>query len=111
MRDYKITNKEYKDYLSSLRNSIFRILPLYEEKSEYLDMYINDTITKLIYLKYVIPELIDGYWYVETCCSIEELEDKIHYIQHSNLRRKILNMTNLISVEITNCESRDANVV
>lgn len=106
MRNYNITNKEYIDYLVTLRNSIFKILPLYEEKSEYLSMYISDTVDKLIYLKYIVPTLIDGYWYVETCCEIERLEHEINSIGHSELRRKVLNMTNLISSEITHCESR-----
>lgn len=106
MKDYKVTQKEYVDYLSVLRSGIFKILPLYEENNEYLEMYINDSINKLIYLKEIVSELDDGFWYVDLCCELESLHDLISTIRHSELRRKVLYMTNLISSEITNCESR-----
>ena len=106
MKDYKVTTKEYVDYLTVLRNGVYKILPLYEENNEYLETYINDSINKLIYLKEVVSELDDGFWYVDLCCELESLHDLISTIRHSELRRKVLYMTNLITSEIKECESR-----
>ena len=106
MRNYNVTKKEYMDYLCVLRNNVFKILPLYEENNEYLEMYICDSINRLIYLKEIVSELDNGFWYIEICCELENLYDLISTIKHSDLRRRILYMTNLITNEINECESR-----
>lgn len=106
MKDYKVTKKEYVDYLLVLRNGVYKILPLYEENNEYLERYVSDSINKLIYLKEIVSELADGFWYIDLCCELESLYDLVSTIRHSELRRKVLYMTNLITAEINECESR-----
>ena len=103
MKDYKVTLKDYRKYLTKLRNTVYIILPLYDEGNEFIDVNVDEAIDEVIYVKEVINELPDGYWYVKTLATLLSLKDEV--VKEDNLktvRRKVLNTTKLISKEIEN---------
>ncbi len=104
MRDYGLNISEYLDYLLTLQDSIFKILPLYEEKNEYLIDYIEEVIDEIVYIKAIINELPHGYWYAKTLSNLESLLQKVTEDNHAIVKKKVLNTTNLISKEIQKIE-------
>ncbi len=104
MRDYGLTYNEYIDYLLTLQDSIFKILPLYEENNEFLIDYIKETIDEVVYVKLIIDELPHGYWYAKTLSNLESLLHKVTEDNHGIIKKKVLNITNLIGKEIKEIE-------
>lgn len=104
MMDYRLRITEYIDYLLTLQDSIFKILPLYEEKNEFLIEYIEETIDEVVYVKMIIEELPHGYWYAKTLSNLESLLQKATEDNHGIIKKKVLNTMNLISKEIREIE-------
>lgn len=104
MKNYELTFNEYIDYLLTLQDSIFKILPLYEEKNEFLIDYINETIDEVIYVKRIIEDLPRGTWYIKTLSNLESLLQKVNENNHKVVRKKVLYTTNLIGKEIKEIE-------
>ena len=104
MRYGDLTRNEYIDYLITLRNSIYKILPLYEEENEFLVDYIMDVIDEVEYLKMIIEELPRASWYVKTRTNLYSILFEVYENNHSLVRKKVLNTTNLIKREIINVE-------
>lgn len=104
MRNYALTINEYIDYLLTLQDSIFKILPLYEEKNTYLLDYVDETIDEVIHIKTIIEDLPHGYWYVKTLANLKSLLEKVSEDNHGAVKKKVLNTTNLIGKEIKEIE-------
>lgn len=104
MKDYRLTLNEYADYLTELKGSIFKILPLYEEKNEYLNDYIEDVVDEVIYVKVIINKLPHAYWYVKSLSNLESLVVKVKEDNHTHVKKKVLNTINLIQKEINEIE-------
>ena len=66
----------YKNYLQVLKDRIFKILPLFEEKNEGLFHYINSLTFELNGLQYVIEGLHHSSYYISLLSSIESLLDE-----------------------------------
>ncbi|MCM3387329.1 hypothetical protein M3649_04170 [Ureibacillus chungkukjangi] len=104
MRNYALTINEYIDYLLTLQDSIFKILPLYEEKNKYLLEYVDETIDEVIHVKKIIEDLPHGYWYVKSLSNLESLLIKVTEDNHGKVKKKVLSTTNLIGKEIKEIE-------
>jgi len=103
MRDLHL--EEYKDYLVTLRNSIWQILPLYEKKNPYIKKCVHNLERELSHVLSIIEPLPHGAWYFSTHASLQELLDLVEYEgNHSRIREKILNTTSLIQQQIENLE-------
>jgi len=103
MRDLHL--KEYKDYLITLRNSIWQILPLYEKKNPYIKKCVLNLEKELFYVLSIIEPLPHGAWYFSTHASLAELLDLVEYENnHSRIREKVLNTTSLIQKQIEDLE-------
>lgn len=101
MKNYKVTLADYRDYLVFLRRNIHTILPLYDEGNEFIDINVTEVLDDVIYVKEVIKELPDGYWYVKTLNTLLALKDEVKKEDNLKIvRRKVLNTTKLISKEI-----------
>lgn len=68
-----INKKDYIDYLHSLIDSVFAILPLYEEGNKYLPEYIESVYFKVSNVKEIVQHLDNGAWYVETLAVLNGL--------------------------------------
>lgn len=102
MKDYRLTLNEYVDYLTQLQKNIFAILPLYEERNEFITECVDDVVSELIYVKNIINELPHAYWYVKAGSNLEELLVEVGKDNHKKVRKKVLHTTNLIQKEIDN---------
>ena len=60
-----IANLDYLNYMHSLKGSIFKILPLYEEGVSTLPDHINSVIFEVHNVKEITPDY-DGAWLVQT---------------------------------------------
>lgn len=97
MNKYRVSIKDYTDYLVFLRKSIFKILPLYEESNKYLIEYIDDAITDVIYVKDIIEELPYGAWYVQTLGSLRVLRDEVSKENnHKKVKKRVLSTGKLV---------------
>lgn len=103
-----MTNKEdYVGYLTNLKNRIYKILPLCEEKNTEVIKHIESTIFEVRGLFSVIPSSNSSVWYVRTLSilgnmaenySVSQLHDK--EICQTVVRREVFNLLSLIDKEI-----------
>lgn len=72
-----ITNKERLSiYLDNLINSIFKILPLYEEKNEGIVSYVESLLFEMYGLEKTLP-ISQSYEYISLLSTIESLKKEI----------------------------------
>lgn len=72
-----ITNKERLSiYLDNLINSIFKILPLYEEKNEGIVSYVESLLFEMYGLEKTLP-INQSYEYISLLSTIESLKKEI----------------------------------
>lgn len=70
-----ISEKEYRDYLIDLKDTIFKVLPLYEERNEPLDEYIDSLVCfELLGAGRIIQEHPHRLWYVRTLSTLRGIE-------------------------------------
>jgi len=101
MNKYRVSLKDYMDYLVFLRKSIFKILPLYEENNKYLIEYIDDAIIDVMYVKDIIEELPYGAWYVQTLDSLKVLRDEVtKENNHKKIKKRVLSTGNLVKHQL-----------
>lgn len=99
----KFTDKEYESYLKELISSVFKILPLYEDKNEYLKQYITSVINYDIQGSY---ELIQDFkycqWYNKTLTTLNGLKKTVELSDttHAEVRAEVFKITNLLSQTI-----------
>lgn len=89
----KISKEEYVDYMRSLKNSIFKILPLYEEEVSTLSQYISFVIFEVFHVRHS-TSYYNGAWLTRTQgileglifeCNIKDNKDFIKYVIFSLL--------------------------
>lgn len=105
MKDFKLTLEEYQEYLTDLKSSVFKVLPLYEIGNIYLASYLDDVIDEVIHVKIIIENLPNSIWYVKSLANLESLKVKIKEDNHAIVKKKVLNTTNLIQKEIEQIEN------
>jgi len=103
-----LSEKDYREYLIGLISSIFKILPLYEEKNEHLKDYIDSLVNFELYgIKSEIEELPYHIWYQKTLGTLRGIEKQLIELSdpsvpenHKRIRREILKTTGLIDKQI-----------
>jgi len=96
MRELQI--KEYKDYLEVIQDSIFKILPLYEEENNFLESYVSDLHYEVKHVLNIIDIMPNGAWYPTTLTGLEYLKEIVaQENRHKAVRKKVLYLTNLIA--------------
>lgn len=99
-----INENDYLSYMRSLRGSIFKILPLYEEEVKTLPEYIKALIFEVHNVKEITTEY-DGAWLVETHAILNGLVNECQKEDsHDLIRSKILGMVKNISKKIQTLE-------
>lgn len=104
----KMNSKSYTFYLTELKNRVFKILPLCEEKNDYIDKYLENLIIELKGLPKAYPEVFDSQsaWYVRVLSSLFTFYEDFSIAElHSvdgvqRVRRIILSLVNLIDKEV-----------
>ena len=95
---------DYLDYMYSLRGSIFKILPLYEEEVKTLPEYIKAKIFEVQNVREITTEY-DGAWLIETHAILNglinecQIEDNLDFV-----RSKVLGLVKNISKKIDTLE-------
>lgn len=103
-----INDKSYKLYLKNLKNMIYKILPLYEEKSGTFDEYLDSVIFELSNVKDVISELPHDIWYVRTCTKIKGIKNDTNRFDDKKIvKREVFNSLSLIDKQLKELESSD----
>lgn len=98
----------YVVYLEGLKNRIFKILPLCEEKNPHISTYLEDLIIELKGLPKMYPIVLETEtaWYVKVASTIysfyedytvEELHNKEAI---KRVRRQVFNTINTIEKEL-----------
>ncbi|MEK4025511.1 hypothetical protein [Sporosarcina sp. FSL W7-1283] len=104
-----LTERDYREYLINLIPSIFKLLPLYEEKNEYLIDFIDSLLHFELYgATEAIGDLPKGVWYGKTITTLEgiekhlrqELSDPEYKDNHKRFKREIFKITALIDKQI-----------
>lgn len=104
-----LTEQEYREYLISLIPSIYKLLPLYEEKNVYLLDFIDSLLNFELYgASKSIGNLPKSRWYVKTICTLEGIEKQLqgefrnpeHADNHKRFKREIFKITALIDKQI-----------
>lgn len=98
MKTY-LNKKEYEQYLTQLIDSIFQILPLFEEENPYLEEYIDSLLEFEIKGAVALQEVKKEKWYPIVITTLTSIHHKIktkEEIKHKQMRREIFKMTNLI---------------
>ena len=106
-----INENDYLSYLHSLRSSIFKILPLYEEeKVNTLPQYIKSLIFEVHNVKEITPEY-DGAWLVSTHATLNGLVNECQIDDNKNIiKSKVFGMVKIISKKIEELEQDEQNV-
>lgn len=100
-------NQDYIKYLTNLKNRIFKILPLCEEKNTEVVKHIESTIFEVRGLFSVIPSAKSSIWNIRTLSvlsnmaenySVTQLHDEEIY--RTVVRREVFNLLNVIDKEI-----------
>lgn len=100
----KFTEREYKLYLSNLIDSVFKILPLYEDKNEFLDEYVESLLQFNLSNARELTEDFEVSWYIETVTTLTNLKENLKNnsdLTHKKVKREVFKLTNLIHKELT----------
>lgn len=101
------SNQDYIVYLTDLKNRIFKILPLCEEKNVEVIKHIESTIFEVRGLFSVIPSAKSSVWNIRALSvlsnmaenySISQLHDEDIY--RKVVRREVFNLLSVIDKEI-----------
>lgn len=107
LRRKKMDKLTYLNYLNDLTGRLFKILPLCEEKNEYIDKYLDSLIIELRGLFKACPTLVDSdsAWYVKVLSTLYAFHDDFSIAElHSEegiqrVRPQIFNMIRLVNKE------------
>ncbi|MGD7047082.1 hypothetical protein FZC83_02365 [Rossellomorea marisflavi] len=88
----------YLNYLTVLKNRVFKILPLAEENNEGLPKYLDSLLFELYGLQYVIDGVKDSHNYISLMSTLEAVQLEIIEpdIALEFLRSEILKSLNII---------------
>lgn len=96
-----ITLKSYRIYLIDLKDDVFKVLPLYEEKSETFIDYLDSLLFKLYGLEYVIDGLPHDIWYVDTLSVLEQIFHlELSWAYHKTVKKELFGVLRLIDKQI-----------
>jgi hypothetical protein len=65
------------NYLTVLKDRVFKILPLVEEENDGLFKYIDSLVFELHGLQYVIDGLMDSHNYLSLLATLESIQDEL----------------------------------
>lgn len=101
------SNQDYVEYLTDLKNRIFKILPLCEEKNIEVIKHIESIIFEVRGLFSIIPLAKTSVWNIRTVSvltnmaenyAVDELHDENIY--RKVVRREVFNLLSVIDKEI-----------
>lgn len=96
-----LTEKDYRNYLIDLKNRVFKILPLYEEKNDCLTEYIESVCFELYGLRTLIGDLPHGLWYVKSLATLEQIKIETSVFgQNKMMKKEIFKILNTIDNQI-----------
>jgi hypothetical protein len=96
-----INEKTYRIYLIDLKDDVFKVLPLYEEKSETFIEYLDSLLFELYGLEFVIEGLPHGIWYVKTLSILEEIFHlEMDWENHKRVKKEVFSLLRLIDKQI-----------
>lgn len=95
-----LTEQEYREYLIVLIPQVYKILPLYEEKNEYLVDYIDSVCTEIKGIKKIIGDLPSRVWHNRALAILEQLKEEVLLDQHKKIKKETFRVTNLIDKQI-----------
>lgn len=74
-----ISNKStlYTNYLSVLKDRVFKIIPLIEEKNVGLFKYIDSLVFELYGIQYVIEGVRESHNYISLLATLEAVQDEL----------------------------------
>ena len=99
----KFTEREYRLYLSNLIDSVFKILPLYEDENEFLDEYVESLLQFNLSNARELTEDFEVSWYIETVTTLTNLKENLKNnsdLTHKKVKREVFKLTNLINKEL-----------
>ena len=96
-----ISERDYRNYLIQLKDRVWKILPMYEEKNETIEEYINSVSFELMGLRGIIGELPHGIWYVKSLATLEQLKVEVLLIgKQKTVKKEIFKILNTIDKQI-----------
>ena len=102
-----VNDKQQAEYLNNLKNRIYKILPMCEEKNMNVLEHIETTLFEVKGLFAVIPSAKTSVWHIRTVSVLSNLSDNYSLEQlheqktcKKEVRREILNLLNIIDREI-----------
>ena len=97
------TVKEYNEFLVRLKDSIFKILPLYEDENAHLTEYIDSLVNyELIGIKDLVHELPSDKWYLKTGATLVSLQEQVltNNTTQAQVKREVFKMLHLIEKQL-----------
>ena len=95
-----INEKDYVSYLVTLKNSIYKILPLYEEGSVTLANYVLSVSFELSHVSKVTDKY-DGAWLIKNLAVLKGLEEEVKKPNNQPfIKSKVLGILNTIDKQI-----------
>lgn len=101
------SKESHRDYLNNLKNRIFKILPLCEEKNQEVIKHIDSIIFEIGGVFAVIPSAKESVWHIRVTSVLTNMSDNysIHQlhdeaIYRGIIRREIFNLLSIIDREI-----------
>ena len=96
-----ISERDYRNYLIQLKDRVWKILPMYEEKNETIEEYINSVSFELMGLRGIIGELPHGIWYVKSLATLEQLKVEVLLIgKQKTVKKEVFKILNTIDKQI-----------
>jgi hypothetical protein len=94
----ELSSEHFNNYLSKLKNRLFKILPLFEEKNDGLYLYIDSLCFELYGLQYVVNGIEQSNVYIGLLATLESLLDEsiIHEKGDKFIRSEILRIVNVV---------------
>lgn len=95
-----IKKQEYISYMQQLKNSLFKILPLYEEKVPTINKHIDSVIFEVYHVREITPHY-DGAWLVQTQAVLNGLKEECNIDDNKDsVRGKVLTALDNIDKQI-----------
>lgn len=84
-------------YLNSIVNSVFKVLPLYEEKNIGVEIYVESLLFELYGLEKVVS-ISDSYEYISLLSNLESVKSEIakEDSKKSVIKREVFKCINII---------------
>lgn len=100
----RVNQKDYRAYMISLKDFVFKILPLYEEEVSTLPLYIK-SISCEVYNVRQITSHYDGAWLVRMEAALNELAEECLLAENKkNIKNKVFFALDIIEKQIKKTE-------